>query len=314
MIIDKGILFLKAFYRLIIDTFHKFNDDNVIKLGASLSYYTLFSLPPLLIIIIALSGIFFGEDAMRGELVEQIEGVVGHSTAIFIQNTLSNIQLSYPNGWTAIISSGVLLFTASTVFAEIQSSINTIWGLKTKPNKGLRKFIFNRLVSFSMIVSMGFILMVSLLLNGILKVISAKLLLFLDIDQLNLVFLINSSISFLIICLLFTVIFKSLPDAKIRLRDAFLGSFFTSLLFLIGKYFIGYYLSTTNLSSVYGATASVAILLVWVYYSAIILYFGAVFTKVYTDKYGQKIIPNTYTFLVIKTETELSAAEIKSLP
>ncbi|MCO5230460.1 MAG: YihY/virulence factor BrkB family protein [Chitinophagales bacterium] len=310
MLLEKLISLLKAFYSLILDAIHKFNEENVVKLGASLSYYTLFSLPPLLIIIIALSGLFFGEDAMKGELVAQIEDVVGKSSAIFIQSTLSNIQLNYPNGWAAIISSGVLLFTASTVFAEIQSSINTIWGLKTKPNKGLIKFIFNRLVSFSMVVSMGFILMVSLLLNGILKVISNKLLLILDIDQLNSVFLINSSISLLIICTLFTIIFKSLPDAKIRLRDALVGAIFTSILFLLGKYLIGYYLSTTNLGSVYGATASVAILMVWVYYSAIILYFGAVFTKVYTDKYGRKIIPNTYTFLVIRSEREISADDV----
>lgn len=300
-----------GFPKLLLETFNNFSDDNAIKLGASLSYYTLFSLPPLLIIIISLGGIFFGEEAIKGELVNNIEDLVGTSSAQFIQGTLSNIQINQNGGIAAIIGTGVLIFSASTVFAEIQSSINFIWGLRTKPNKGIIKFIINRLISFSMIASLGFILMVSLLLNSILKIISQRLLALLDIEQLNLVLMINNAVVFLVICTLFTIIFKTLPDAKIRLRDAFAGAVFTSILFMIGKSLIGYYLSSTNIGTVFGAAASVALLMTWVYYSAIILYFGAEFTKVYADNYGEKIIPNEYTILIIKKELELTAEDVE---
>lgn len=302
---------LLGFPKLLVDTFNNFLDDNAIKLGASLSYYTLFSLPPLLIIIISLGGVFLGEEAVKGELVNSIEDLVGPSSAQFIQSTLSNIQINQNGGLAAIIGSGILLFSASTVFAEIQSSINFIWGLRTKPNKGIIKFIVNRLISFSMIVSLGFILMVSLLLNSFLSIVSGRLLYMLGIEQLNFVFFINSSVVFLVIVSLFTIIFKTLPDAKIRTRDAFAGAIFTSILFMIGKYLIGYYLTTTNIGTVFGATASVALLMTWVYYSAIILYFGAEFTKSYSDRFGKQIVPNDYTVLIIKKESELTKEEVK---
>lgn len=310
-LIKKAKLVIVSFPKLLLDTFNKFLDDNAIKLGASLSYYTLFSLPPLLIIVISLGGIFFGEDAIRGQLVHQIEDIVGESSALFIQNTLSNIQISQKGNIAAIIGIGVLVFSASTVFAEIQSSINYIWGLRAKPNKGVIKFIMNRLVSFSMIASLGFILMVSLMLNSVLKVLSNRLLTFLNIDQINLVLLINSSIVFLVVCTLFTIIFKTLPDANIRFRDSFAGAFFTTILFIIGKTLIGFYLEKTEVGSFYGAAASVALLMTWVYYSALILYFGAEFTIVYTNQFGRKIIPNDYSILIVTDEKELSPKEVE---
>jgi membrane protein len=310
-LLKKSKLVIVSFPRLLLDTFNKFNDDNAIKLGASLSYYTLFSLPPLLIIVISLGGIFFGEDAIRGQIVHQIKGIVGESSAIFIQNTLSNIQISQKGNIAAVIGIALLVFSASTVFAEIQSSINYIWGLRTKPNKGIIRFVMNRLVSFSMIASLGFILMVSLMLNSFLKLISNSLLTFLNIEQINLVFLINGSIVFLVICTLFTIIFKTLPDANIRFRDAFVGAVFTSALFMLGKVLIGYYLETTEVGSFYGAAASIALLMTWVYYSAIILYFGAEFTIVYTNKFGRKIIPNDYSLLIITNEKVLSPQQVE---
>ncbi|HUH73974.1 MAG TPA: YihY/virulence factor BrkB family protein [Chitinophagales bacterium] len=302
---------IKSLPHLLVDTFNKFIDDNAIKLGASLSYYTLFSLPPLLIIIISLGGIFFGEDAIRGQLVHQIEDLVGESSALFIQKTLSNIQISQKGNIAAIIGIAVLVFSASTVFAEIQSSINFIWGLRTKPNKGIIRFVMNRLVSFSMIASLGFILMVSLMLNSLLKLLSNRLFAFLDIEQINLVMLLNSSIVFLVICTLFTIIFKTLPDANIRFRDAFVGAVFTSVLFMLGKTLIGFYLERTEVGSFYGAAASVALLMTWVYYSALILYFGAEFTIVYTNKFGRKIIPNDYSMLIVTNEMELTPQQVE---
>lgn len=297
--------------KMLVETFNKFNDDNAIKLGASLSYYTLFSLPPLLIIIISLGGIFFGEDAIRGQIVNQIQDIVGQSSAVFIQNTLSNIQVSQKGNIAAVIGLAILIFSASTVFAEIQSSINYIWGLRTKPNKGIIRFVMNRVMSFSMIASLGFILMVSLMLNSVLKIMSGKLLLLLNIEQINLVFLINNAVVFLILCSLFTIIFKTLPDANIRFRDCFVGAIFTCILFMLGKTLIGYYLERTEVGSFYGAAASIALLMTWVYYSAIILYFGAEFTIIYTNKFGRKIIPNDYSMLIVVNEQELNPQEVE---
>lgn len=295
---------LSDILQLIKLTVNKFLDDNAIKLGASLSYYTLFSIPPLLIIIISIAGVFFGEEAIKGELVNQIEDIVGSSTALFIQSTLSNVKIGEYGSIATIISMSLLLFSASTVFAEIQSSINFIWGLRAKPDKSIMKFLINRFVSFLMILTLGVILISSLILNSVVNMIGYRLLSILELGQINLLKQVNTLIVYLTITTLFTVIFRTLPDAKIRIRDALVGAFFTSSLFMIGNYLISIYIPKSNINDLFGAAASVAILMTWVYYSSMILYFGAVFTKVYTDTYGKKITPNEYTNLIIKKEFE----------
>lgn len=302
VLLQKTKNILSGIYQIIKLTVNKFLDDNVIKLGASLSYYTLFSIPPLFIIIISIAGIFFGEEAIRGELVNQIEDVVGSSAAHFIQSTLTNIKVWQHGSLAALISMGVLIFSASTVFAEIQSSINLIWGLRTKPNKSLIQFLKNRFISFLMILSLGAILISSLIINSVVNVIGYRLLSILELGQLNLLKQLNTLVVYLTITILFAVILKTLPDAKIRFRDAIVGAFFTSTLFMIGNFLISIYIPKSNINDIFGAAASVAILMTWVYYSAIILYFGAEFTKVYAETYGEKIIPNEYTDLIIKED------------
>jgi len=289
-----------ALVRMIKDAFQAFLDDNAIKLAASLSYYTIFSLPPMLIIIISLTGFFFGEDAVTGQLFYQIHELVGDAAALQIQEAVAHIQLTETGFWATIVGIIILLVTASTAFAEMQSSMNFIWGIQPKPNKSIQAFILNRLASFAMIASLGFLLMVSLVAHAIISVLQRFLLDIFPEEILVLFNLSNEVMVFVIISILFTFIFKFLPDAKIKYRDAFVGACFTTVLFLIGKYGIGLYLGSSGVASVYGAAGSVIVILAWVYYSAIILYFGAEFTKVFMLRQGDAIIPNGYSILIEK--------------
>ncbi len=292
--------FFKKTGNLFKETFREFIDDNAIKLSAALSYYTIFSLPPLLIIIISLSGFFFGADAVKGEIFGQINGLVGNEAALQIQETIKNVKLSESNTFATTIGVIVLLIGASGVFAEIQDSINYIWGIKAKPKRGLIKFIKNRIMSFSMIGSVGFLLLVGLIVNSLMDVLNQRLASYFPKDSVYLFYVINLLIVFVIITLLFTVIFKTLPDGKIVIKDCIIGASFTAFLFMIGKFAIGAYLGSTAIASIYGAAGSIILILVWVYYSAIILYFGAEFTKVYAHLHGDKIIPNEYSIRVEK--------------
>jgi membrane protein len=282
------------------ETIKGFNDDNALKLSAALSYYTIFSLPPLLIIIISMSSIFFGADAVRGEIFGQINVLVGNSAALQIQETIKNVKLSNSNTFVTTLGIIILFIGASGVFAEIQDSINYIWGIKAKPKRGLIKYIYNRLMSFSMIGSVGFLLLVGLIINSLVDVLSKRLAIIFPKDTIFLFYFVNLLIVFIIITLLFSIIFKTLPDGKIALRDCLIGASFTAFLFMIGKFAIGIYLGTYDIASIYGAAGSIILILVWVYYSAIILYFGAEFTKVYANTHGQKIIPNAYSIQIKK--------------
>jgi len=285
------------------ETFNGFIDDNALKLSAALSYYTIFSLPPLLIIIISLSGVFFGADAVRGEVFGQIKGLVGNEAALQIQETIKNVKLSNSNTFITTLGLIILLIGASGVFAEIQDSINYIWGIKAKPKRGLIKYVYNRLMSFSMIGSVGFLLLVGLIINSLVDVLNERLVSIFPQEAIFLFYILNVLVIFAIITLLFFIIFKTLPDGRIAFRDCIVGASFTAFLFMIGKFAIGLYLGSYNIASIYGAAGSVIIILVWVYYSAIILYFGAEFTKVYAHTHGQKIIPNSYSIQITKQES-----------
>jgi len=295
------------YWHLLKTTFTEFDEDNAIKLSASLSYYTIFSLPPLLIIVLSICGFFFGKEAVNGQFFGQINGMVGNAVAIQIQETIKNIELSDSNTFAAIIGSVMLLIGASSVFAEIQSSINYIWGLKAKPNRGLMKFIKNRLMSFSMIASVGFLLLVSLTINSIMDILNARLLLYFPDATIYLFYVLNILILYLTTSMLFAIIFKALPDGSIAWKDALIGAGVTSFLFMLGKFAIGFYLGNSTVATVYGAAGSVVIILVWVYYSAIILYFGAEFTKVYAGLHGKKIIPKRYAVAIQKEVFEIES-------
>ncbi len=295
---------------LLKDTVSEFISDEGMKLSAALSFYTIFSLPPLLIIIISLSGFFFGAEAVKGELFGQINGLVGNQAALQIQDIIKNVKLSHTSTFATIFGVIILIIGASGVFVEIQDSINFIWGLKAKPKRGLIKFIKNRLMSFSMIGSVGFLMLVGLIINSVMDLLYNRLGEFFPIDSVYLVYVFNLLLVFGIIALLFTLIFKTLPDGKVALRDCLTGASFTAFLFMIGKFGIGFYLGRSALASWYGAAGSVILILLWVYYSAIILYFGAEFTKIYATTHGQKIIPNAYAVQIIKPKIEIDAIKM----
>jgi len=282
----------------------EFIHDNGMKLSASLSYYTIFSMGPILIIIISLAGIFWGREAVQGKIYGEINGLVGNSAALQIQEIIQNIEKSQLGASGALIGFVVLLVGATGVFTEMQDSINYIWSIRAKPKRGFVKLIINRLISFSLLIGLGFLLMVSLIINAVLDLLHEKIEHYFDdlsvyiFQGLNLI-----SILAVIMCL-FAIIFKVLPDATIRWRDSFVGAGFTSLLFLIGKSLISFYVANSSIGVTYGAAASIIILLLWVYYTTIILFYGAEFTKVYTLNHGSGITPDDTAVFIIKREAK----------
>jgi membrane protein len=301
---------LKIFWKVLKKATLQFFADNGVKLSASLSYYTIFSIGPVLIIIISLAGIFFGKEAVQGKIYHQINGLVGNSAALQIQDIIQNIEKSQLSASGAVIGVIILIVGATGVFTEIQDSINYIWAIKAKPKRGLLHLLANRLISFSLIISFGFILLVSLIINALVDLLQDHLKNFFDSISVYIFQGINYVVLFIVISSLFAIIFKVLPDAKINWKDAFTGAAFTSVLFLVGKFLIGFYLSHSKIGITYGTAASIIVLLLWVYYTSIILYFGAEFTKVYTLDYGGGIEPDKAAVFIIKQESkELTTAK-----
>ncbi|MBA4144403.1 MAG: ribonuclease BN [Azospira oryzae] len=292
------------FWQVLKKAFTEFFADNGVKLSASLSYYTVFSIGPVLIIIISLAGIFFGREAVQGKIYGQINGLVGNAAAMQIQDIIKNIEHSQLSASGAVLGIIFLIIGATGVFTEIQDSINYIWSIKAKPKRGIVHLLMNRIISFSLIISFGFVLLVSLTVNAFVDLLRDRLTALFDHDSVILFQVVNYIMLYAIISTLFAIIFKVLPDAKIRWKDAFIGAGFTSILFLIGKFLIGFYLSNSNVGVTYGAAASIILLLLWVYYTSIILYFGAEFTKVYTIDHGGGIEPDKAAVFIIKKESK----------
>ena len=290
----------KGIWEVLKNCFKGFSNDKVPKLSASLAYYTVFSLGPLLIVILFLCSIFFGREAVEGSIFGQMQSFVGEDAALQIQEIIKNASLSGTNTMAAVIGIITLLIGATTVFAEIQDSINMIWGLKRKPTAGWKVLVKTRILSFGVIGSLGFLLLVSLGVTAITESISARLATKFPEVTLIVFYIINLIITLAVVTTLFGVIFKVLPDAKIKWRDVLAGSIATAALFMLGKFAISFYLSKSSIGSTYGAAGSFVVLLVWIYYSSFILYFGAEFTKAWAVKYGHEIHPNHYT-VVAKT-------------
>ncbi|WP_223833983.1 YihY/virulence factor BrkB family protein [Spirosoma profusum] len=302
--------FFPNLWTVLKDAFSGFQDDRCLKLSAALAYYTVFSLAPLLVLIISLFSIFFGEEAIRGQIFSQINGLVGNEAAKQIQEMIKNVELSGKTNTALIIGIVTLLVGASSLFVEIQDSINLIWRVKPKPKRGWVKLLKDRLLSSSLIVSLGFLLLVSLIVNGIVAALSDYLVRFIPGLGVYIIMAINFSISTVVIAVLFAVIFKVLPDAKISWKDVRWGAIFTALLFMLGQYIIGLYIETTSTSSAYGAAGSLIVILTWIYYTAAILYFGAEFTLAYANHFGVKIEPADYAVYVEQTEQERDVTHI----
>ncbi|MDB5196761.1 MAG: ribonuclease [Flaviaesturariibacter sp.] len=284
-------------------TIEGFINDNCFKLSAALSYYTVFALGPLLIIIISLAGIFFQKDKVQFKVYGEMYKLLGKDAAEQVQAIIANIQHSGTTTTGAVIGTIILVVGATGVFTEMQDSINYIWSVRAKPKKSWLKFLSNRLLSFSLVVGMGFVLLVSLLINALLELLSDRLTRLLSDYTVTLVSLVNSLVILVVITGLFAIIFKVLPDAIISWKDALIGAMLTAALFLIGKLAISFYLGRANFGITYGTAAAIIILLVWIYYSSIILYFGAEFTKMYALQAGAGIRPKDTAVFIIKKES-----------
>lgn len=283
---------------MIKDTALGWQKDKVSLLAAALAYYTTFSLAPLLVLVIAIAGAVFGEEAVRGELVTQIQGLVGQQGAEAIQAMLQNAYRAGSGGIFATIASLVtLLLGASGVFGQLQDALNTIWHVEPRPGIGIKEFVRDRFLSFAMILVIGFLLLVSLVLSAVLAGISAYIGHFFP----TLSFLgrlINFLLSFGVITVLFALIYKVLPDVKVPPRAIWVGSIVTALLFNLGKFLLGSYLGSSSITSSYGAAASLAIVLIWIFYSVQILLTGAEFIKVYSNVRGMRVRPTKNAVLV----------------
>lgn len=292
------------FLKLLRAAIGKFIDDDGLKLSASLSFYAIFSLAPLVMIVMAVTGMFLGAEAAEGKIYEQINGVVGNSAAVQIQEIIRNIQTTRYTLSGAIIG-GIILFVGVTgVFVEMQQSLNCVWSVKTKPRREWIKFLLNRLLSFSLIVSFAFILLVSLVVDALTKFLRDGMGKALASTSVNIFVFGNLIIIFLTIAGLCACIYKLLPDAKIKWRDSFIGAFLTALLFMVGKSVIGFYVSQSEVGLAYGAAGAVIILLLWVYYSSIIFFFGAEFTCVFAIQYGGGVKADESSIFFVKQEVK----------
>nr|WP_144863669.1 YihY/virulence factor BrkB family protein [Hyella patelloides] len=283
---------IKTIFSLLKEAFKEWQNDKASLLAAALAYYTVFSITPLLVIAIAIVGAVFGQETARGEILEQINSLVGEQGAQAIEMALNNANQPEISSVASIISVVVLLIGASGVFAQLQEALNTVWNVKAKPEGGIWNFIRKRLLSFGMVLAIGFLLLVSLILSAVLSGISK-----LEIDLLpgltSFWEALNFGVSFGFIAVLFALIYKYLPDATIRWKDVWVGAITTALLFSLGKYLIGLYLGRGSLGSAYGAAGSLIVFLTWVFYSAQILLFGAELTQVYARRYGRTILPSS---------------------
>lgn len=272
----------------------EFISNNSFRHAAALSYYTIFSLPPLLLIVITVASSVYGGEAVTGQIYGQMKGLIGADSAKFLQDSIAEFTKQQKSGLASIIGVGTLIFAATTFFVTLQESINDIWNLRVKPRSGIWQFIRDRLLSFGLILSVALLLLISFVISAILSSFTDYLQRLLPEVTIILIHLIDFTLSLFITSLLFALIYRFLPDAIIRWRDVGIGSFITALLFLVGKYLIAFYIAKSDPGSAFGAAGSAIVLLLWVNYSSLIIFFGAEFTQEFADAFGQKVQPKAH--------------------
>lgn len=287
-----------AFWKILKRTITTFLDDDPMTYASSLAFYTVISLPALLLLSINILSTAYERDQIQESLLSQLSKYLGPTTVNQAENILQNASLDYSGTLPQIIGFAVLLFSATTVFISLQNGINNIWGIKADPDANLIKLLIDRVVSFAMIVSIGFILLVSFIIDSILSVISDWLSLYLSGVGFIVAMSINAIISLSVISLIFAFIYKVLPDAKIEWKNVRVGALFTAILFVLGKFLISFYLRSADVGSSYGASGSLVVFLFWVYYSSILILFGAKFTYTYTLYHEKSLIADEHAVFV----------------
>ena len=277
----------KFIFRMLKDTYTEWSNDQVPRMGAALSYYTIFSIAPLLVIAIAIAGFVFGQKAVQGQITTQIQGLIGPESAHALQTMIQSAHKPAHGVIAPIIGVVVLLIGASGVFAEMQTALNVIWKVDTKAKSGVWNMLKSRFLSFGMVLGIGFLLLVSLMLSAALSAVAGYLQGMMSIPA-AVFHVLDFLVSLAVIAGLMAMIFKLLPDVKIPWSDVWVGGILTAILFTIGKFLIGFYIGKSVNMSAYGAAGSIVIILAWIYYSAQLLYFGAEFTHVYSDQCGSQ--------------------------
>ncbi|MFD2036131.1 YihY/virulence factor BrkB family protein [Belliella marina] len=280
-----------TFFQIIIDSVKDFGKSDSMSFAASTAFYTIFSMPALLIIILNIGTAFYQESEIKEEIILQVESLAGKESADTLADIMGNFSVQTEGVLSNFLAFGILAFSATTVFVSLQNAINHIWHIKAKPEKGLLKFVINRLLSFSMVASIGFILLVSLVLDAIIIVVFSYFSEFLESIAVVLASIGHLIIAQGILVAVFALMYKILPDANVRWKDTWTGAFVTMLLFALGKYLIGIYMGNSNLGSAYGTAGSLVVLLIWVYYSVVIFLFGAQITYYIAEKVGKGVKP-----------------------
>lgn len=281
----------KKFWPIFKETFNNWLEREPFRTSAAISFYTIFSLPGLLVIIISLAGYFYGEEAVTRRISAEVQGMIGGDTAKDIEAMIANASTHSDSLMASLIGIGTLIFGATGVFYQLQQTLNLIWEVKPQPKNKIVKMIMDRIFSFGLILAVGFLLLVSLVLSAVLTVLSDWVSVYFS-DAFNFLFrLLDISVSLAVVTLLFAAIFKILPDAKVEWRDVWIGAFVTALLFVIAKFALGLYFGHSDPASAYGAAGTIILIMLWVSYAGLILLFGAEFTRTYANSRGAKPEP-----------------------
>ncbi|ASW75911.1 ribonuclease BN [Chryseobacterium piperi] len=285
---------IKFFWEVLKDTFTEWNNSSATKDSASLAYYAIFSIPGLLIIIIWIAGNFFGEEAIRGEISTQISGLMGTDVAKSVENMIAGALIDKQNVFMKVVGIGSLVFGSTTLFFQLQHSLNTLWDVQSAPKKALLKFVLDRANSLGMILILGFLLMITMILSSMISLFNTWITSYFGLETYLLVSLVNFAIGFALVMLLFALMFKFLPDVQISWRPVWKGAILTTLLFTLGKFLLSLYFGNFKPTSTFGAAGTVILIMMWINYSCMLIFFGAEFTKVYSYKKGYKIIPSKH--------------------
>lgn len=276
----------------------RWNDADPFRQSAIISFYAILSLPALLVMIISIAGYFFGEDAVSGNLSEEISEMIGSDAAVMIEDLVANASQAEEGTIGIIIGIGVLIFGATTVFFQLQKSLNRIWGVMPKPGGAIKKYLLDRLFSFGLILVLGFLLLISLVLSSLMAILSDYLQTILPSYLYVLINILNYLISLGVIATLFAAMFKMLPDAIIQWKSVWVGAFVTAFLFEVGKLGLSLYFGAAEPESVYGAAGSLILILIWISYVSMILFFGAEFTRTWAVEFGHGIKPKDNALLI----------------
>ncbi|EJL72457.1 YihY/virulence factor BrkB family protein [Chryseobacterium populi] len=281
---------IKFFREVLKETFSEWNSSSASKDSASLAYYAIFSIPGLLIIIIWIAGNFFGEEAIRGEISNQISGLMGNEVAKSIEGMIAGALIDKQNIFMKIVGIGSLVFGSTTLFFQLQHTLNTLWYVEAAPKKALIKFLLDRANSLGMILILGFLLMTTMILSSMISLFNNWITNYFGLETYRLVEFVNFAIGFGVVMLLFALMFKVLPDIKISWKPVWRGALLTTVLFTLGKFLLSLYFGNFKPTSTFGAAGTVILIMMWINYSCMLVFFGAEFTKVYTYKKGYKII------------------------